>query len=95
MRLPLYASRPGAIDPNLVALRHPALSALPTVLVCPLRAGITRTPLRLEIRWSGKSLIAACDLIRPVSRKLLRVMGELDEETSQAILSTFLRLLPG
>jgi hypothetical protein len=95
MRLPLYASKSGAIDPNLVALQHPGLAALPTMLVCPLRAGISRTPVRVEIRWNRKLFIVACDLIRPVNRKLLRAMGELDEVTSRAILSTFLRLLPG
>jgi mRNA-degrading endonuclease toxin of MazEF toxin-antitoxin module len=95
MRLPLYASKAGAVDPNLVALQHPGLAALPTVLVCPLRADISRTPVRVEIRWSGKSFIVACDLIRPVNRKLLRTMGELDEAKSQAILATFLRLLAG
>ena len=95
MRLQLYTSKPGAIDPNLVALQHPGLTALPTILVCPLRAGMSRTPVRVEIRWNGKLFIVACDLIRPVNRKLLRAMGELDEATSRAILSTFSRLLPG
>jgi mRNA-degrading endonuclease toxin of MazEF toxin-antitoxin module len=94
MRLQLYTSKTGAIDPNLVALQHPSLAALPTVLVCPVRAGISRTPVRVEIRWGEKSFMVACDLIRPVNRKLLRPMGELDDATSQAIFSTFLRLLP-
>ena len=95
MRLALYTSKVGAAEPNLVALQHPGLSGLPTMLVCPLRAGISPTPVRVEIRWNEKSFIVACDLIRPVNRKLLRAIGELDEVTSQAILSTFLRLLPG
>ena len=94
MRLQLYTSKTGAIDPNLVSLQHPSLAALPTVLVCPVHAGISRTPVRVEIRWGKKSFMVACDLIRPVNRKLLRPMGELDEATSQAIFSTFLRLLP-
>jgi hypothetical protein len=95
MRLQLYTSKARAVEPNLVALQHPGLAALPTVMVCPLRAGISWTPVRVEIRWSGKSFIVACDLIRPVNGKLLRALGELDEGTSQAILSTFLRFLPG
>ncbi len=95
MRLQLYTSKPGAVDPNLVALQHPGLAALPTVLVCPLRPSLTRTPVRVEVRWSGKSFIVACDLIRPINRKLLQNIGELDEGASQAILATFLRLLPG
>ena len=93
MRLQLYTSKTGAIDPNLVSLQHPSLAALPAV-VCPVRAGISRTPVRVEIRWGEKSFVVACDLIRPVNRKLLRPMGDLDEATSQAIFSTFLRLLP-
>ena len=93
MRLQLYTSKAGSSDPNLVALQHRGLAALPTVLVCPLRAGISRTPVRVEARWGGKSFIVACGLIRPVNRKLLRAIGELDEATSQAIVSTFLRLL--
>ena len=93
MRLQLYTSKPGTSDPNLVALQHPCLAALPTVLVCPLRAGMSRTPVRVEVRWRGKSFIVACDLIRPVNRKLLRAIGEFDDGTSQAILSTFLQLL--
>ena len=95
MKLSRWRAEPGSVDPNLVALQHPGLVALPTVLVCPVRAGLSRTPVRVEIRWGGKSLIVACDLMRPVNRKLLRAVGELDEGTSQAILSTFLRLLPG
>jgi mRNA-degrading endonuclease toxin of MazEF toxin-antitoxin module len=93
MRLPLYTSKTGAVDPNLIALQHPSLAALPTVLVCPVHAGISRTPVRVEIRWGEKSFMVACDLIRPVNRKLLRPIGELDEATSEAILSTFKRLL--
>ena len=95
MRFQLYTSKPRAVAPNLVALQHPGLAALPTVLVCPLRAGMSRTPVRVEVRWNEKRFIVACDLIRPVNRQLLRAVGELDEATSRAILSTFLRLLPG
>jgi hypothetical protein len=65
------------------------------MLVCPVRAGMTPTPVRVEIRWNEKSFIVACDLIRPVNRKLLRAIGELDEATSRTIPSIFLRLLPG
>jgi hypothetical protein len=95
MRLQLYTSRPGTTDPNLVSLQHPGLAALPTMLVCPLRSGMALTPLRAEILWGGASYVVACDLIRPINRKVLRAVGELDERTSQAIFATFLRLLPG
>ena len=52
------------------------------------------TPLRVEIVRVGKSYVGACDLIRPINRKVLRTIGELDEGSSQVILATFLRLLP-
>ena len=94
MRLQLYTSKPGAAEPNLVSLQHPGLSALPTVLVCPLRSGMALTPLRTEARWGGRSFVVACDLIRPINRHALRAIGELDGTASRAILTTFLRLLP-
>ncbi len=95
MRLQLYTSKPGATDPNLVALQHPGLAALPTLLVCPLRPGMALTPLRVETFWSRRSFVVACDLIRPINRKVLRLIGELDESASEVILATLLRLLPG
>lgn len=95
MKLRLYSSKPGAPDPNLVSLQHPGLTALPTILVCPMRSGIALTPLRIEISWDGKSFVVACDLIRPINRKLLRPIGELEKAASQAILATFVRLLAG
>jgi hypothetical protein len=95
MRLQLYTSKAEATGPNLVSLQHPGLFALPTVLVCPMRSGLALTPLRIEVLWAGESYVVACDLIRPISRKALRALGELDEHTSQAIMETFSRLLAG
>lgn len=95
MKLQLYTSKPGAADPNLVSLQHPGLAVLPTVLVCPLRPGMALTPLRVEIFLGGRSFVVACDLIRPINRKALRGMGELDKSASRVILGTFLRLLAG
>jgi hypothetical protein len=93
MRLPLYCSTVKGTEPNLVGLQHPALSSLPTQLVCPLRADIFLTPLREKILIAGKEHIVACDLIRPINRKTLRPMGELDSETSARILATFQMIL--
>ncbi len=45
MRLALYSSTADALLPNLVALQDEDLAALPTVLVCPLKAGLTLTSL--------------------------------------------------
>jgi mRNA-degrading endonuclease toxin of MazEF toxin-antitoxin module len=95
MTLQLYTSKVGAMGPNLVSLQHPGLAALPTMLVCPMRSGLALTPLRVEVIWGGESYVVACDLIRPISRKVLQALGELDEHTSQTIIKTFLRLLAG
>ena len=95
MRLALYASKSGSADPNLVSLQHPALTAPPTILVCPLRSGMALTPLRVEIHWGGRSYVVACDLIRPINRRVLRPIGELAEADSRTILATFLRMLAG
>jgi hypothetical protein len=93
MRLALYSSGPKHRAPNLVALQDEALTALPTVLVCPLKAGIALTALRFEVPWGGEVLIACCDLARPIRRSVLRPMGWLDRERSQAIMERFLHLL--
>ncbi len=89
MRLPLYCSTSKGTEPNLVGLQHPALYSLPTQLVCPLLPDISLTPLREKIRIADKEHVVACDLIRPINRKTLRPMGELDPETSARIISTF------
>lgn len=93
MRLPLYCSTAKGTEPNLVRLQHPALSSLPTQLVCPLRSDVSLTPIRKKIRISGQEYVVACDLIRPINRKTLRPMGELDPETSAHIIATFQLML--
>ncbi len=93
MRLQVYTSKSEGTDPNLVSLQHPGLTALPTILVCPLRSGIALTPLRVKILWGGRSYVVACDLLRPINRKILRPIGEMGEDDSRLILATFLRLL--
>ena len=93
MRLPLYCSTTKGTEPNLVGLQHPALSSLPTQLVCPLRTDISLTPLREKVLIADKEHVVACDLICPINRKTLRPMGELDSETSTRILATFQLIL--
>ena len=74
MKLALYASVPDTVVPNLVALQDEALTALPTVLVCPLKAGVALTALRVEVPWGNQILIACSDLARPIRRAALRSM---------------------
>jgi hypothetical protein len=93
MRLPLYCSTSKDREPNLVGLQHPALQSLPTRLVCPLRPDMALTPLREKIAIADREYVVACDLIRPINRKSLRPMGELDPETSARILATFQLIL--
>ena len=93
MRLPLYCSTAKGTEPNLVGLQHSALSSLPTQLVCPLRRNILLTPIRVKIRIEGQAHVVACDLIRPINRKTLRPIGELDPETSARIIATFQLML--
>ncbi len=93
MRLALYASTPRSTVPNLVALQDEALAALPTVLVCPLKAGVVLTAIRAQVPWGKEKLIVCTDLARPIRRAALRPMGHLDAATSQNVMERFLQLL--
>jgi mRNA-degrading endonuclease toxin of MazEF toxin-antitoxin module len=94
MRLELFSSVRDKNVPNLVSLQNPKLSALPTVLVCPMKESITVTPLRVAVNYSNRKFTVACDLLRPIHRQVLRPAGQLDERTSREILRTFFRMLP-
>lgn len=93
MRLALYSSVPKSTAPNLVALQDEALAALPTVLVCPLKAGIALTALRVEVRWGQDKLVACTELARPIRRTALRPFGRLDDALSREIMARFRQLL--
>lgn len=93
MNLPLYSSTADLVRPNLVGLQHPALAALPTQLVCPVRETISLTPFRVKFRWNGSDYVAACDLLRPINTAALKRVGELDGAASAEILRTFQLLL--
>lgn len=93
MRLALYSSLPEGSAPNLLALQDEALSALPTVLVCPLKAGMEVTSLRVEVRWSDLALVACPELARPIRRTALRPLGWLDAHLSRQVMERFLMLL--
>ncbi|PYJ08496.1 MAG: hypothetical protein DME25_01375 [Verrucomicrobia bacterium] len=93
MRLPLFSSQGAQITPNLVGIQHSRLEMLPTVLVCPLKEGEPVTNVRTSLEWEGKLYTVMCDLARPINRRTLRHLGDLDEEASQRLLETFVRLL--
>ena len=92
MRLPLFSSR-AAASPNLVGIQHPDL-ALPTVLVCPIWEGEALTNVRTAFEWEGRRYTVLCELARPINRRTLRQVGELEADTAEAIIKTFLKLLP-
>jgi len=93
MRLPLFSSRGAQLAPNLVGIQHPRLEMLPTVLVCPLKEAEAVTNVRTSLEWGGKRYTALCDLARPINRGALRHVGDLDEEASERLMETFVRLL--
>ena len=69
MRLPLYSSKAAGLEPNLVAIQDPHLK-IPTVLVCPVLRRIQLTALRAKIIWHDGEYVVACDLARPVNRRV-------------------------
>ena len=93
MKLALYSSQARSPVPNLVALQDELFSALPTVLVCPLKAGMQLTALRVEMLVDDSSLVACPELARPIRRTALRPMGWLDARTSREIMDRFLAIL--
>ena len=93
MNLTLFSSIAGRAEPNLVSLQHPALDFLPTVLVCPIKAGEPVTNIRAVLTHGGREFTVLCELARPINRKALRSVGQVDAQTSRRIVDTFLRLL--
>ena len=93
MRLSLYSSKRTGAEPNLVAIQNPLLAGVPTVLVCPTGSDFRQSSLRAELRWQGETYIVACELARPIHRKVLRMIGEADASGSARIMETFLSLL--
>ena len=81
-------------EPHLGSLQNPKLTALPTVLVCPLKESFSPSPLRVAVRHGQREIIPAGNLLRPIPWEALRPMGQLDEKTSREIPGTFLKMLP-
>jgi len=93
MRLKLFSSKKGNLEPNLVAIQAPDLDMLPTMLVCPLLEEEQPTSVRTMALFSDKRYTVLCDLVRPINRRSLIEVGRFDEHTSQRIMATFLLLL--
>jgi hypothetical protein len=92
VKLRLYSSTARSAEPNLVSLQHPQL-VLATELVCPLKRQATRTLARALVEIDGVRYVVLCDLARPIHRRALRSMGELDEAASQRVIEAFLGIL--
>lgn len=92
MRLAAYSST-AADTPNLVGLQDEGLTALPTVLVCPLKAGIAMTALRVGVPWARETLVACPELARPIRRSALALKGWINEPQSTQIINRLKLLL--
>ena len=93
MRLALYCSTARGDEPNYVAIQDPVLTAIPTVLVCPMLRQMEWADFRAKVEWGDATYIVACDLARPVHRQGLRHLGELNEIESTAVMTAFGELL--
>ena len=93
MKLQLFSSKRGSLEPNLISLQSPLYHAIPTVLVCPLSRELDSTPVRTTVRWNEIEFVVGCDLARPINRRALRLIGEIGEDSSHQVMATFLRLL--
>lgn len=93
MKLELYSSKSGNIVPNLVGIQAPDLDMLPTILVCPLFAGFPVSGVRTTVVIEGRAYTVLCELARPINRRALRKMGELDDPSSRRVISVFHRIL--
>ena len=93
MKLQLFTSKAGSLEPNLISLQNPSYHAIPTVIVCPLSSDLDLTPARTTLCWNDTELVVGCDLTRPINRRVLRLIGEAGEDVSQRVMETFLRLL--
>ena len=75
--------------PNLVGIQASDLDMLPTVLVCPMLPGFPVSGVRTLVEVEGRSYTVLCDLARPINRRVLTKVGELDESASRRVLSVF------
>ena len=93
MKLELFSSKRGSAEPNLVAIQAADLDMLPTVLVCPLLVGEPVSGARTTAEFAGRRYSVLCELARPINRRILVKVGELDEVASRRIMTVFRLLL--
>ena len=93
MRLRVYSSKPRGDEPNLVAVQDVRLTHLPTLLVCPIQRSLLPAPFRAGVSWREARYVVACDLVRPINRRVLRLLGELGDEDSHLVIEALLRLI--
>ncbi len=66
---------------------------LATVLVCPLRADVPLTRVRARVTVAAESFVVMCELARPIHRRGLQPVGELNETDSALVMTMFGLLL--
>lgn len=93
MRLKLYSSRRGQTSPHLVAIQSADLDMLATVLVCPLRNDVPLTGVRAAVKVGAERFVVMCDLARPIHRRALVEVGDLNDEDSVRVMLIFGLLL--
>jgi hypothetical protein len=93
VNLTLYSSVLRRETPNLASVQDEIFDGLPTVLVCPLKAGMPQTAFRVAVDWHGTALVACPDLTRQIRRGALRRIGLLDEHASREIIFQLRRIL--
>jgi hypothetical protein len=75
----------------LVGVQDEAVGTM-TLLVCPLRADFFKTSLRAQVTFADRKFFVACDLVRPIHRRVLRLLGYLNDADSRAVMETQLSI---
>lgn len=75
--------------PNLVGIQASDLNMLPTVLVCPVLPGFPVSGVRTTVVIENRPYTVLCELARPINRRVLTKVGELDQLASRRVLSVF------
>ncbi|MEQ1858590.1 MAG: hypothetical protein ABMA13_01490 [Chthoniobacteraceae bacterium] len=88
MNLPVFSSKTSGQEPNLVGVQDEGIESPPTVLVCPMRRDLHKTSLRPHVTFADRRFVVGCDLVRPIHRRVLRLLGYLSDADSRAVIAT-------